>query len=167
MILKTYREKRNFSRTPEPQPNRLGNSKVPIFVVQKHKATTLHFDFRLEIGGVLKSWAVPKEPTLNSKIKRLAIMTEDHPLEYQNFEGIIPEGNYGAGSVEIWDKGNFLPFSGSINDLELGLKTGHLSIILNGRKLKGEFALTRFKNAKTKNAWLLIKAEDEYSKIDR
>ena len=127
---------------------------MPIFVVHEHHARKLHFDLRLEIDGVLKSWAVPKGPSMNPKEKRLAIMVEDHPLEYAPFEGTIPEGMYGAGSVAIWDKGTFKIEEGS-------LQKGKLSIIFYGKKLKGAFVLARM-SGKDKE-WLLIKKTDKYA----
>lgn len=138
------------------------------FVVHKHFASHLHFDLRLELDGVLKSWAIPKGPTINPKEKKLAIMVEDHPLEYKDFEGVIPDGNYGAGQVYIWDKGSYHAL-GALNKLEStkilreGLENGHLTFILNGKILKGEFALVRLKKASPKD-WLLIKKNDEFAK---
>ncbi len=123
------------------------------FVVHEHHATHLHFDFRLEMGGVLKSWAIPKGPSMNPAEKRLAIMVEDHPLDYGSFEGTIPEGQYGAGAVAIWDKGSYQVLTGEIG-------TGRLEIDLTGRKLKGVFVLAKMKG-KDKE-WLLIKKRDEY-----
>jgi bifunctional non-homologous end joining protein LigD len=138
-----------------------------IFVVQRHKASHLHYDFRLEMDGTLKSWAVPKGPSLNPKDKRLAMMVEDHPFSYRTFEGIIPEGNYGAGIVEIWDNGTLTDVEGSDTEtaekkLKAGLKAGNLKFRLNGKKLKGEFALVKLKG-KQENAWLLLKHRDEFS----
>lgn len=126
----------------------------PSFVIHEHHAKRLHFDLRLEIEGVLKSWAIPKGPSMNPKGKRLAIMVEDHPLEYGNFEGVIPEGMYGAGTVVIWDKGRFEIKDGS-------LQRGRLTIIFYGKKLKGSFALAKM-SGKDKE-WLLIKKADEYA----
>jgi bifunctional non-homologous end joining protein LigD len=131
--------------------------KMPIFVIHEHHAKRLHFDLRLEMEGVLKSWAVPKGPSMNPKEKRLAIMVEDHPIEYAPFEGIIPEGMYGAGTVLIWDKGTFKIDNGS-------LKNGKLDIIFYGKKLKGAFALTRM-SGKEKE-WLLIKKIDKHADYD-
>jgi DNA ligase D-like protein (predicted 3'-phosphoesterase) len=160
--LRAYREKRDFRRTPEPKGGSSGQSRVPRFVVQKHQATTLHYDFRLQVGSVLKSWAVPKGPSLDPKVKRLAIPTEDHPLEYQTFEGVIPEGQYGAGTVIVWDAGTFrnvTQHNGRPVPLEQGLRDGHIAVWLNGKKLKGGFALTRVRRG-TQDIWLLVKMQD-------
>lgn len=168
MKLLTYKSKRNFNRTPEPPaPAVEGKSHEQlIFVVQKHQASHLHYDFRLELGGVLKSWAVPKGPSLNPAHKRLAVMVEDHPLEYAQFHGVIPEGNYGAGKVEIWDHGSYAPYSSQgkeADEKEIAeeLKKGHLTLILKGNKLKGEFALV--KTGQTEDSWLLIKKNDRHA----
>ncbi len=162
--LSTYQQKRNFSRTPEPAGSPgPASPQDPIFVVQKHAARTLHYDFRLEVDGVLKSWAIPKGPSLNPKEKRLAVPTEDHPLEYADFEGVIPEGEYGAGTVLVWDFGTFRNLTekkGQPVSLSEGVAHGHLKVWLEGRKLRGGFSLTRFKTGK-EEAWLLTKAEDE------
>lgn len=171
MDLTKYHRKRNFDSTTEPIGEIKKSKNELIFVVQKHAASHLHYDFRIEINGVLKSWAIPKGPSMNPEDKRLAIMVEDHPIDYKNFEGAIPEGNYGAGTVIVWDRGTY-----SLVDLQNGekvenkfkedLSNGNLNFILNGAKLKGEFTLIRLK-IKQKNAWLLIKKEDEYaSKTD-
>jgi bifunctional non-homologous end joining protein LigD len=167
MSLTVYTKKRNFKRTPEPSTKEVKSKSKLSFVVQRHKATRLHYDLRLEMDGVLKSWAVPKGPSLNPKDKRLAMMVEDHPFDYKDFEGIIPEGNYGAGIVEIWDKGTFSDIDNSEKkiaekNLKAGLKAGSLKFILNGKKLKGEFALVKLKT-KQDNAWLLIKHKDKYA----
>jgi bifunctional non-homologous end joining protein LigD len=127
---------------------------MPLFVIHEHHARRLHFDLRLEMEGVLKSWAVPKGPSMNPKEKRLAIMVEDHPVEYATFEGIIPEGMYGAGTVLIWDKGTFEVDNGS-------LENGKLDIIFHGKKLKGAFALARMSNKEKE--WLLIKQTDKHA----
>lgn len=132
------------------------------FVVHEHHATHLHYDFRLEISGVLKSWAIPKGPSMNPKDKRLAVMVEDHPLEYGEFEGIIPDGQYGAGAVVIWDQGEFEP----VGDPENGLKKGRLSFSLNGKKLRGNFSLVLMKGRGTGKEWLLIKAQDSFAQKD-
>lgn len=143
------------------------NSQKLSFVVHKHFASHLHFDLRLELDGVLKSWALPKGPTINPQQKKLAVMVEDHPLEYINFEGIIPDGNYGAGQVYIWDNGfysalNATTFEDNINILREGLNNGHLTFLMEGNLLKGEFALVRLKKA-SPNDWLLIKKNDEFA----
>jgi DNA ligase D-like protein (predicted 3'-phosphoesterase) len=136
-----------------------------VFVVQKHDASRLHYDFRLEVDGVLKSWAIPKGPSMNTRDKRLAVPTEDHPLEYRNFEGIIPEGQYGAGRVIVWDTGTFRNVTkrdGQPVPLDQAIENGQLAIWLEGKKLKGGFALTRIRDGK-KPVWLLVKKRDEYA----
>lgn len=167
MSLKTYIKKRNFKNTPEPKGKEGKSSAVLEFVVQRHKATRLHYDFRLEMEGVLKSWAVPKGPSMNPGDKRLAMMVEDHPFSYRTFKGIIPKGNYGAGIVEIWDHGVYMPIDEESNPISekvalADLRKGHIKFFLNGRKLKGEFALVKMKTSED-NAWLLIKHNDEYA----
>jgi bifunctional non-homologous end joining protein LigD len=132
------------------------------FVVHEHHATRLHYDFRLEIAGVLKSWAIPKGPSMNPAEKRLAVMVEDHPLEYGEFEGIIPQGHYGAGAVLIWDSGEFQPEG----DLETALKKGRLIFSLGGKKLKGGFSLILMKGRGSGKDWLLIKGKDSFAKED-
>lgn len=161
--LKAYKKKRDFKKTKEPK-GRVAKKKGhdPIFVVQEHHASHLHYDFRLEIDGVLKSWAVPKGPSLDPKVKRLAVQTEDHPLEYAKFHGTIPKGEYGGGEVFIWDKGTWK--SGE-KDPHEGLEHGHIEFELKGKKLKGKWMLVRthyLESAKRKN-WLLIKRSDEKS----
>jgi bifunctional non-homologous end joining protein LigD len=167
MALTLYNKKRNFKETSEPA----GEVKEPeselIFVVQRHKASRLHYDFRLELDGVLKSWAVPKGPSMNPKDKRLAMMVEDHPYDYKDFAGTIPEGNYGAGIVEIWDSGTYADLANSPREvaeknLRVGLKSGDFKFRLFGKKLKGEFVLVKLKG-KEDNSWLLIKHNDEYA----
>lgn len=163
--LKKYRSKRDFQKSPEPSGEEQVLSKLPRFCVQKHAARHLHYDFRLEYRGVLLSWAIPKGPSLDPKDKRLAMKVEDHPLDYQYFEGVIPKGNYGAGTVEIWDQGTFYtPDATTPKEIEkaltVGLKKGHFSIILEGDKLQGEFALLKLKQSSDDHAWLLIKKED-------
>jgi bifunctional non-homologous end joining protein LigD len=167
MSLKVYKKKRKFNETPEPEGKLKKNSSKLIFVVQRHKASHLHYDFRLEMDGTLKSWAVPKGPSLNPNDKRLAMMVEDHPYSYRTFAGIIPEGNYGAGIVEIWDHGTLSDIDGSDTataekKLKAGLKAGNLKFRLNGKKLKGEFALVKLKG-KQENSWLLLKHRDEFA----
>ena len=167
MALEAYRKKRNFDHTPEPPGDvrRAARRRTPIFVVQKHDASRLHYDFRLEINGVLTSWAVPKGPSMNPADKRLAVMTEDHPLEYADFEGVIPKGQYGAGTVMVWDKGWYEPASGLPPDRQLA--RGKIDVVLHGRKLRGGFTLIRATNrssgrSQTRN-WLLVKHRDEYA----
>ena len=165
MSLATYKQKRNFKVTSEPEGT-VGKARgAKTFVIQRHNASRLHYDFRLEVNGVLKSWAVPKGPSLNPTDKRLAMMVEDHPLSYGSFKGVIPEGNYGAGIVEIWDNGTYEPEEmDKISDaaIEKNIKNGMLKFSLNGRKLKGSFALVRIKGADSRN-WLLIKHRDQYA----
>ena len=168
MSLEKYKQKRNFDETAEPEGKVLKAKKKELsFVIQRHKASRLHYDFRLELEGVLKSWAVPKGPSLNPVDKRLAMMVEDHPYDYKDFEGEIPEGNYGAGIVEIWDKGTYTTIdsaqAGKEEKMLLeGLKSGNLKVLLKGKKLKGEFALVKLKKAED-NSWLLIKHRDKYA----
>jgi len=176
MSLEKYKEKRNFNDTPEPVGARDKKEEQLIFVIQRHKASHLHYDFRLELDGVLKSWAVPKGPSLNAADKRLAMMVEDHPYDYKDFEGVIPDGNYGAGIVEIWDSGTYdavdekgperivTDYKKKIKLLQAGLHAGNLKISMNGKKLKGEFALVKLKgNDRGENSWLLLKHKDKFS----
>jgi len=167
MALALYNKKRNFKETAEPEGKVKKSVSKLIFVVQRHKASRLHYDFRLELDGVLKSWAVPKGPSMNPKDKRLAMMVEDHPYDYKDFEGEIPEGNYGAGIVEIWDNGTYSDIENSPREeaeknLRAGLKSGDFKFRLFGKKLKGEFVLVKLKG-KDDNSWLLIKHRDEYA----
>jgi bifunctional non-homologous end joining protein LigD len=162
MGLKAYQDKRRFSKTPEPRGEAAPESQTGgrLFVVQKHQARRLHYDFRLELNGVLLSWAVPKGPSLNPREKRLAVQVEDHPVEYADFEGVIPEGQYGAGTVLLWDAGYWIEDGDAVE----GLRRGELKFRLEGRKLKGGWALVRmtgrgWRNGKDK--WLLIKRKDE------
>jgi len=168
MPLEDYNNKRNFKETSEPEGKEKPSGTKLRFVIQRHAATRLHYDFRLEMDGVLKSWAVPKGPSLNPADKRLAMMVEDHPYSYRTFEGSIPKGNYGAGEVEIWDEGTYEPIEkvkGKTDDLVMRaeLHKQSLKFILHGKKLKGEFALVKIKNSKDENAWLLIKHKDKYA----
>lgn len=168
MALKDYNEKRKFDKTTEPKGKTKKSEDQLIFVIQRHAASRLHYDFRLEMDGVLKSWAVPKGPSLNPEDKRLAMMVEDHPYDYKDFEGNIPEGNYGAGQVEIWDSGTYEPLDDTSKlsdekELLKELKDGSLKFILHGKKIKGEFALVKMKNAEN-NSWLLIKHKDKFAK---
>src|SRR2546428_555410 len=156
--LRTYRAKRSLDRTPEPgaHPATAAPSAGGLFVVHMHAARRLHWDLRLEMDGVLRSWAVPKGPSPNRADKRLAVHVEDHPLEYGDFEGIIPEGNYGAGAVIVWDRGRWLP----LEDPHEGLKKGKLLFELRGYKLHGKWTLVKLK--KGEKEWLLIKEKDAY-----
>jgi bifunctional non-homologous end joining protein LigD len=156
--LEEYQRKRRFDRTPEPAGKPGEFSSENTFVVQKHAARRLHYDFRLEISGTLKSWAVPKGPSLNSADKRLAVQTEDHPLEYGGFEGKIPEGNYGAGTVMVWDRGTFAP-EGNLDGAQQ-LQRGEIKFSLNGEKLRGSFVLVKIRNSEKGNEWLFIKHKD-------
>jgi bifunctional non-homologous end joining protein LigD len=162
MPLDEYRKKRNFDTTPEPD-GRGRKRRDRRFVVQKHDATRLHYDFRLEADGVLASWAVPRGPSMNPVDKRLAVRTEDHPLEYADFEGEIPEGHYGAGRVIVWDRGTY----DLVEDIPIAqqLARGKIVMVLKGKKLRGGFALVRAKlgGASRRENWLLIKQRDEYA----
>ena len=165
MGLLAYNKKRDFKVTPEPK-GKAGTKNLFRFVIQKHHATRLHYDFRLELGGVLKSWAVPKGPSMNPKDKRLAVMVEDHPVGYIDFKGTIPDGNYGAGKVEIWDNGLFIPVDEEENPIieKAALKAisqGELKFVIRGKKIGGGFVLVRLK--KDEKNWLLIKHKDEYA----
>lgn len=168
MTLAKYKSKRHFKDTPEPPPvKKKTGEKDLIFTVQKHAARRLHYDFRIECDGVLKSWAVPKGPSLNPADKRLAIMVEDHPYDYHSFEGIIPKGNYGAGTVMLWDEGTYNvseePLSRKKSEaiVRKGLEKGHLDLFLHGHKLKGQFTLVRMHG--DENQWLLFKKKDSYA----
>ncbi len=169
---------RSANKTPEPFTSKDLDKNKLYFVVQKHQATALHYDFRLEVSGVMSSWAVPRGPTLDPSVKRLAMKTEDHPLDYRHFQGIIPKGEYGGGKVEIWDEGTYLPeveiakgLRKEIKDkregeevMLAGIKKGEIKFRLFGKKLKGSFALVKTKGfppGKSKNAWLLIKHKDD------
>lgn len=167
MSLHDYQKKREFTKTPEPEGTQKEATGPLSFVIQKHEASRLHYDFRLELNGVLKSWAIPKGPSLNPGNKRLAMMVEDHPVDYADFEGIIPQGNYGAGTVMVWDKGVYSPLSPVKREeaqiiLTKQLKEGDIKFVLLGSKLKGEFALVKT-SGKEENAWLLIKKRDDYA----
>ncbi|MEU0039546.1 DNA polymerase ligase N-terminal domain-containing protein [Streptomyces sp. NPDC006333] len=166
--LRTYRGKRDFDRTKEPRGRPGSGGQKPRFVVQIHDASTMHFDFRLQVGDVLKSWSVPKGPSSDPGDKRLALPTEDHPLEYEEFEGVIPEGQYGGGTVIIWDHGTYRPLSHDRRarpvPFDEALEHGHATFWLDGSKLHGKYALTRFRGGKDGGegeSWLLVKAKDE------
>jgi bifunctional non-homologous end joining protein LigD len=156
--LEEYTRKRQFDRTPEPSGVESSAKTVKTFVVQKHAARRLHYDFRLAILGTLKSWAVPKGPSLNPNDKRLAVRTEDHPLDYANFEGNIPEGSYGAGTVMVWDRGTF-QVEGEVDAVKQ-LERGEIKFALNGEKLRGSFVIVKLKNSQKGNEWLMIKHKD-------
>ncbi len=161
--LEEYKNKRDFEVTPEPRGIVPSTSDVPIFVIQKHDATRLHYDLRFEVDGVLKSWAVPKGPSLDPSVKRLAVATEDHPMDYANFEGVIPEGQYGAGPVIVWDTGtyeNITTKRGKAYSMEEAIEHGHVSFRLRGKKLHGTFSLNRFRRGRQEE-WLLIKTDDD------
>ena len=155
--LAEYKRKRDFTRTPEPHPGRIKKTKTLSYLIQKHDATHLHYDFRLELNGALLSWAVTRGPSLNPADKRLAVRTEDHPLSYGTFEGTIPKGQYGGGTVMLWDNGTWEPKG----DAQAGLKKGHLSFTLHGKRLKGDWALIRMRGEGKRENWLLIKENDD------
>lgn len=167
MSLKEYKAKRDFNESSEPKGGKSASDQL-IFVVQKHAASRLHYDFRLELNGVLKSWAIPKGPTLSPPEKRLAMEVEDHPYDYKDFEGEIPEGNYGAGNVIVWDTGTYEPLTEADSKkakekiIEKEYEAGSMKFKLHGEKLKGEFALVRTKGM-GENSWLLIKHRDEFA----
>lgn len=163
MSTKTYRQKRNLSRSGEPSGGKRRPGKKPVFVIQEHDASTLHYDFRLEADGVLKSWAVPKGLSTDPRKKRLAIRTEDHPLDYADFEGVIPEGEYGGGTVIVWDRGtheNITKQNDEPITIDDALEHGHVVVRLHGKKLKGGYALQRIESGKNEQ-WLIIKVDDE------
>ncbi len=176
--LSKYKSLRDPKKTPEPFTSKDVNPKKLMFVIQKHKATALHYDFRLEVDKVMPSWAIPRGPCLDPAFKRLAMKTEDHPMDYRHFEGVIPEGEYGGGTVMVWDEGTYYPeietapgIRKQIKDkkegeeiMEAGLKKGEIKFYLMGKKIKGSFALIKIKGfSKTKESWLLIKHKDEYT----
>jgi bifunctional non-homologous end joining protein LigD len=158
--LRTYARKRRFSETPEPKPEKKQEQSGHRFVVQKHCASHLHYDFRLELNGVLKSWAVPKGLSPNPRVKRLGVAVEDHPLDYANFEGVIPEGQYGGGTVMVWDQGTYQSESGE--NITALIKKGELKLRLKGKKLKGSWVLVRT----GERNWLFIKHRDRYASED-
>jgi DNA ligase D-like protein (predicted 3'-phosphoesterase) len=163
--LKEYQEKRDFRRTAEPKDGGGHSSDKPIFVIQKHDASNLHYDFRLEVDGVLKSWAVPKGPSTDPSQKRLALPTEDRPLDYAEFEGVIADGEYGAGTVLVWDTGPYRNLRAEKEDDGLSMKEalddGMLEVWLEGEKLQGGYALIRTGSGDDDERWLLIKMDDE------
>lgn len=160
--LQKYRDKRDLNVTPEPSGGKARKGKEPVFVIQKHDARALHYDFRLEVDGVLASWAVPKGPSTDPKVRRLAMRTEDHPMDYVDFEGVIPEGNYGAGTVIVWDRGTYRNLMGEKKDAlstAESIDAGHVEVWLNGDKLRGGFTLIRTQK-EPREQWLLIKMKD-------
>lgn len=178
--LAKYKSIRNPKKTLEPFTSYDIDEHKLFFVIQKHQATALHYDFRLEVDKVMPSWAIPKGPSLDASVKRLAMKTEDHPLDYRHFEGIIPEGEYGGGTVMVWDEGTYIPeietapgVRKQIKDkkegeriMEEGISKGEIKFFINGKKIKGSFALIKIKGfSKTKETWLLIKHKDKYAKI--
>jgi bifunctional non-homologous end joining protein LigD len=165
MSLQEYRRKRHFRVTSEPPGHKdtVRRSKSLIYVIQKHRASHLHYDLRLEWAGVLLSWAVPKGPSLDPSVKRLATQVEDHPIEYAHFEGVIPKNEYGGGTVMVWDVGTWIPENGDVN---AALLSGELKFTLRGKKLKGSWVLVRtrgFGKRPTRPSWLLIKHRDRYA----
>jgi bifunctional non-homologous end joining protein LigD len=165
MALEEYRKKRKFEVSPEPSgssPPQSVSDGPRLYVIQKHRATQLHYDFRLEFNGVLLSWAVPKGPSLDPSVKRLAMQVEDHPIEYAEFEGVIPEGEYGGGTVMVWDKGEWVPES---DDVPRALEKGDLKFTLHGKKLHGSWVLVRTRGfgSRADKSWLLIKHRDKYA----
>ncbi|MBA3482926.1 MAG: hypothetical protein H0T51_14045 [Pirellulales bacterium] len=167
MSLAEYKHKRNFKQTPEPAGKAKRSREGRQFVVQKHAASRLHYDFRLELDGTLKSWAVPKGPSLDPSVKCLAVHVEDHPLDYAGFEGIIPEGEYGGGTVMVWDRGTWEPEGDE--DAQSAYKKGKLKFTLHGDKLKGSWALVRMGGRAGEGGknWLLIKHDDRYAKLSK
>lgn len=162
--LETYREKRDFTRTSEPAGAGKQSHKGHAYLIQKHEARNLHFDFRLEHDGVLKSWAIPRGPSMDPGDKRLAVRTEDHPVEYGGFEGSIPKGQYGGGTVMLWDEGTWEP----VEDPDEGFKQGKLKFVVHGKRLQGGFALVRLRSdtgrKQGKENWLLIKEKDDFAR---
>ena len=167
MTLAEYKRKRNFKKTPEPTGVMKRSAEGRQFVVQKHAASRLHYDFRLELDGALKSWAVPKGPSLDPSVKALAVHVEDHPLDYADFEGIIPEGEYGGGTVMVWDRGTWEPEGD--DDPAAAYNKGKLKFTLHGAKLKGSWALVRMSGRAGEDGknWLLIKHDDKYAKLSK
>lgn len=159
MSLRRYHQKRDFKKTAEPYGKKIPSKSKLLYIIQKHAASHLHYDFRLELNGVLLSWAVPKGPSLDPSVKRLAVHVEDHPLEYGSFEGTIPQGEYGGGTVMLWDKGTWQSVDA---DAKAAYKKGSMTILLNGKKLKGLWKLVRI-HSDPKN-WLLMKITDEYAR---
>ncbi len=164
--LAEYDRKRDFTRTAEPKGVRKASTKKLAFVIQKHDASRLHYDLRLELDGVMKSWAVPKGPSLDPSVKRLAVQVEDHPVDYNSFEGTIPEGEYGGGTVMVWDRGTYTyagDATSGVEGLRRGLEKGTLEFTLAGKRLKGTWVLVRTRRVGKAQQWLLIKERDRFS----
>ncbi|PQO23614.1 DNA ligase [Rhodobacteraceae bacterium WD3A24] len=169
MTLDAYHDRRDFRRTPEPRGDAAGAGDAPIFVIQKHDASSLHYDFRIEVDGALRSWAVPKGPSTDPRDKRLMLPTEDHPMAYADFEGVIPQGEYGAGTVLVWDRGtyeNITEKEGARIPVGDALAAGHLLIHLHGEKISGGYALHRIEEGDDAR-WLLVKMDDEWADARR
>jgi bifunctional non-homologous end joining protein LigD len=167
--LAEYKRKRDFTKTAEPEgkTTRGRSARALKFVIQKHAASRLHFDFRLELDGVMKSWAVPKGPSYDPSVRRLAMEVEDHPIEYNTFEGTIPKGEYGGGTVMLWDRGSYeAEGDGGAEALREGYERGDLKIVLHGKRLKGGWVLVRMRRDAARAQWLLIKHRDEYADPD-
>ena len=168
---KEYSDKRDFTKTTEPKPSGDGSGEHPVFVIQKHDATNLHYDFRLEINGTLKSWSIPKGPSTDPREKRMAIPTEDHPLSYASFEGTIPANQYGGGTVMIWDRGEIENLKKDENGKTISLSKsydkGTIEIYMRGKKIYGGYALIKMKSGNMKGNWLLIKMKDEQADARR
>ncbi len=164
--LRRYRAKRDFTATPEPVGAKTKSGQGPAFVIQKHAAKRLHYDLRLEVDGVLKSWSVPRGPSSNPADRRLAVQVEDHPLDYQDFEGVIPKGQYGAGQVIVWDRGTYRNITDAPNhptSMSKALEDGKVEVFFEGEKIKGGYALIQMQSPRTdRSNWLLIKLEDDY-----
>ena len=164
--LAEYRRKRDFGRTAEPKGGRTAKAAKLAFVIQKHAASHLHYDLRLELDGVMKSWAVPKGPSLDPSVKRLAMQVEDHPIEYNKFEGTIPQGEYGGGTVMLWDRGTY-KYGGDdpdpIEGLRRGYEKGDFKFVLQGKRLRGSWVLVRTRRGESKPQWLLIKHRDDHA----
>jgi bifunctional non-homologous end joining protein LigD len=165
--LAEYRRKRDFTRTAEPRGGPRRRTRRLAYIIQKHAASQLHFDLRLELDGVMKSWAVPKGPSLDPSVRRLAMEVEDHPIEYNTFEGTIPQGEYGGGTVMLWDRGSH-EYAGEdpdpIDGLRRGYRKGDLKFLLRGERLQGSWALVRMRRERARAQWLLIKHRDEYAR---
>lgn len=160
--LKKYQKKRSFKKTSEPSGRIKKTKKGNLFVIQKHDASHLHYDFRLEVDGVLVSWAIPKGPSTDPDVKHLAVMTEDHPLDYAKFEGVIPEGNYGAGTVMVWDIGTYNNAKEEYGiSIQQALKDGKIEVVLHGKKMHGKYALIRTKLHDDKKNWLFFKMKED------